>query len=824
MKKAFLVSFLLAYSLLSAIAQPVASVSISETSGADTICAGTSVTFTASPTNGGTSPTYIWYVNGISVAGVSGAVYTTSTLPVGTPYIYSVMASNLSGVTGSPATSDTLYPDVIPRPVAMISDSDTICSGNYSQVTFTISNSNAPWQVIFTNGIRPDTITAFASPWIAYVTPASTSNYHITSVSSNGCTSLTANLSGNGLVVVNPTPVAVITALADSSECFLNNSYAFNGSHSSISAGGIIANYNWNFGSLIPDTASGPTPIVSFSNTTTHQLVTLTVISNYGCSTTASRYIVIKPSPSAAFAVSDTAICLKFEMITQANNNTDSLYNWSWGDTHDSICKCPSLTHTYTTINDKRLKLTVTAINGCTDTLSTLIHIHPLPQINFTINDTAQCFAGNLFIFVDQSTISATQQYLDSLSEFAWRFGDTSSTAIGITQSHSYTDNTRTTYSVSEIVYTSFGCTNSLLKNLTVYKTPDVQIGTNLGSDTVCAGLSYKLIATTDAGRPSYQWSVPDSTHNYITDIASTTGYMSSQINYIVTVTDTANNRCTNTAATTITSVPNTPVPLIAEDSISSVCQGGILPFNISNALGSVDYFWYTSPALPISGQHSPNTDITFSTSDSAVLIYVIATNIPWGCAATSSNVIIQTDTGAGPSVTIAELPDMLDSTLIAIATPDSGITYQWGYNGPGLTPNTIIGATTQDLLLDTGQNSANYWVVVTDTLSHCSTKAYVNPPVTVTGIKDINGDEAIVTVYPNPSADKFNVRIQSATVQSWDMEVMDINGKLIVTSKTVKDQQMQWSIDSGAWAAGAYLLKVISASGDVKTIKLIKE
>jgi hypothetical protein len=635
-------------------------------SGTATICAGASTPITIHLT--GTAPFHGTFNNGTTFNSSSTTIIIPVTPSADTAYTIASLSDATCPAISSGLT-DSAVITVIPRPQAMMMDSDTICNGQYAFLFIGLTN-GSPWQIIYTNGSHPDTITAYFSPWTFYVTPTTTTNYHITSLTANGCAAHPSDITGAGLVVVNPSPVAVISALADSSQCFTNNTFNFNGSHSTVS-GGSIADWNWSFGSLTPDTASGSAPTVHFSDTASNQLVTLYVTTNKGCVDSADIHITIKPSPGSAFVVSDTAKCQDGTIITQTLIGTDSLYTWYWGDATDSSCQCPGLIHTYSTFNDKRLKLSITNNIGCTDTSSILIHIHPLPLVNFTVNDTAECYQGNNFIFTDHSTLPAAQQYGDLVSAYLWRFGDTSAVDTFMNPTYSYPENTSDIYAVTEGVETSFGCTDSYQKQLTIYKTPDVQIVNSLGIDTICTGLPYRLTAVTDAIRPSYRWSTSGSA-SYIDSVSSTTGYLSSSITYILTVTDTASHYCSNTALLTVTSVPNTVAPIINNGLAPVTCDSSTVEFDVTNASDSNSYFWYTYPALPISGQGSAYSNIIFTVT-TPVVVYVTATNMPWGCAATSHDTIYPSNI-PGPSVTIVETRDLIDTTLIAIATPDSGL------------------------------------------------------------------------------------------------------------------------------------------------------
>jgi len=83
-----------------------AGVMIATTTGTNPTCEGSSVTFTATPSNGGTTPIYQWQVNGVNV-GTNSPTYTTTTLTNG-EIVTCILTSNYPSVIGSPATSNVI--------------------------------------------------------------------------------------------------------------------------------------------------------------------------------------------------------------------------------------------------------------------------------------------------------------------------------------------------------------------------------------------------------------------------------------------------------------------------------------------------------------------------------------------------------------------------------------------------------------------------------------------------------------------------------------------------------------------------------------------
>jgi hypothetical protein len=95
------------------IVNTVLPVSVSVGASQNNICSGTSVTLTATPTNGGTTPSYQWKVNSIAISGAINPTYTY--VPVNNDAVTCVLTSNATCASGNPATSNTI--NMIVNPV-----------------------------------------------------------------------------------------------------------------------------------------------------------------------------------------------------------------------------------------------------------------------------------------------------------------------------------------------------------------------------------------------------------------------------------------------------------------------------------------------------------------------------------------------------------------------------------------------------------------------------------------------------------------------------------------------------------------------------------
>ena len=166
---------------------PILAASVSIGATATTICSGTSVTFTATPTNGGSTPSYQWKVNGSNV-GTDSATYTSTTLANGNTVTVEMTSNASPCLTGSPATSNTVTMTVNTTPSASIvsNNGPSICYG--SDAVFTISGTSSDVITYNLNGGSNTTATLTGSSTNIIVTGVTTAlTFNLVSVSNGTC-------------------------------------------------------------------------------------------------------------------------------------------------------------------------------------------------------------------------------------------------------------------------------------------------------------------------------------------------------------------------------------------------------------------------------------------------------------------------------------------------------------------------------------------------------------------------------------------------------------------------------------------------------------
>jgi uncharacterized protein (TIGR02145 family) len=193
------------------IVNPVLPVSVSILPSANPVCAGTSVTFTATPTNGGSTPSYQWKINGMNV-GSNSPVYTF--IPNNGDNVSCTLTSSLVCVTNNPASS-IQYPvsvnPLLPVSVTISASPNPVCAG--LPVTFTATPVNGgttpayQWQV---NGMNVGT----NNPVYTYI-PVTGDSIRCILTSNLPCTT---NNPASGIwlhVSVIPSPAVTFTACFD---------------------------------------------------------------------------------------------------------------------------------------------------------------------------------------------------------------------------------------------------------------------------------------------------------------------------------------------------------------------------------------------------------------------------------------------------------------------------------------------------------------------------------------------------------------------------------------------------------------------------------
>ena len=276
------------------------------------------------------------------------------------------------------------------------------------------------------------------------------------------------------------------------STCIDDNLISFNNT----SIGGL--HYLWDFGDGTTSGLNNPVHHYNQSGTFT---ITLIATNFFGCQDVKIRnlYVTIYPKPVATISANTTSSCDTFTVFNFSSSGSGIVsWNWNFGDGTNSPQQNPS--HGYGTSGAYAVSLIVTDNNGCRDTsdVSTNINVGTSHWASFTANPDSGCAPLTV-------TFNNTNANVASSS---WTFGD-GNTSTQLSPSHTY--NNPGVYTVSLIVTTTNGCTDSIIRSnyITVGIQPVVNFTHSIG--TGCAPHAVHF-TNTSSGFATCQWNFGDGT------------------------------------------------------------------------------------------------------------------------------------------------------------------------------------------------------------------------------------------------------------------------------------------------------------------------
>lgn len=547
----------------------------------------------------------------------------------------------------------------------------------------------------------------------------------------------------------------------------------------------------------------------SFSDTGTYTIpITCTAPEIDNCGNTEDVTYTVKvvkgPTPDFTWAytgcVSDTAY---FTGTFVNNGFTVNKFRWFFDDgTQDSVQNAKKK---FNTQGGHPTKFRTITTGGCiNDTLKT-VTTTAAPLATFGMNPTQACGSATV-TFTDTSSFAGS-----TLNQFYWDFGNgnTLTTSTNASQTQNYP--TWGTYLVKHFAGVSGGCrSDTAKKTLYIYANPTVNFGYTIGCLQDSTVQFSDSSSVPDAQTLSYSWNFGDPTSgaNNTSTLKNPTHKYTAYGTYLVTLTVTTNNGCTNFISKYYTVVGfASPIQYTIEKE-DSLCSNALVKLTnqaiiAQDSIYRIDIYWdfinnptvFETDNTPTQNEQYTHQYNVFTTPSSKTYTIKWIVYSKGGCTSEKTKTVT---IYAKPTTTFAALlGKCVNGGIVSVANGNntngltgSGYYYGLGVDALGNFDPTITGAGTQSI----------YYVYVSDR-----------------GCRDTSS--ATIKVFPKPNS-KFGYErnvclgdsikisdsstISSGNIKQWNWDFADFTSAIKYNNNPFYKTYA---------AANAYTIKLVAIS-----------
>ena len=677
-------------------------VSVSIAASANPVCTGTSVTFTATPVNGGTTPAYQWKKGGTAITGATNATY--SYTPANADAITCVLTSNATCATGSPATSNSLTMNVNalqPVSVSIAASANPVCSG--ASVTFTATPVNGGTTPAYQWKKGGTAITGATNATYAY-TPVNGDVITCVLASNATCPTGSPATSNTVTMTVNANQAVNVSISASANPVCTGTSVTFTATPVN---GGTTPAYQWKKNTTSITGATNATYSYTPAN---GDVITCVLTSSATCATgspATSNPVTMSVSSilpvSISIAASANPVCTGTSVTftaTPVNGGTTPTYQWKKGGT--AITGATNATYAYTPVNGDVITCVLTSSATCatgspatSNTVTMAVNVTQVVSVSIAASANPVCTGASV-------TFTATPANGGTTPAYQWKKGGTAITGA-TNATYAYTpvngDVMSCVLTSNATCPTGSPATSNTL-TMAVNANQAVSVTIAASSNPVCAGTSVNFTATPVNGgtTPAYQWKK---------NTAAITGATNATYSYVpanadvITCMLTSSATCpTGSPATsnTLTMAVNATqvVSISIAASANPVCTGASVTFTATPANGGTTpaYQWKKG-GTAITG--ATNAIYSYTPANADVITCVLTSNATCtsGSPATSNTVTIVVSASAAAPVAGTHTPSQ--SQIIWNWNTVSGATgYKWNTTNDYATATDMGTATTK--------------------------------------------------------------------------------------------------------------------------------